>query len=410
MKLDDGRVPIEPLDDLRLSNIERRVVAGASEPTRRTAPRFQRGFAAMALALVVVISAGVGGWLLRGRSADVAGGGGEVATTTPLDVTTGAEGSTLRIGDATIESDPDTAFSITRPHGMVIVAMTRGRVELEVAKRTGRPPLIVRAGDTDVIVVGTHFTVDFRDGTGDVLVNVTEGVVRVVRRRAPAVPIAAGQAWTSTRGVIASAELATVGDVAATVGAPGYDLAIGDAPDVLKPRVAVVPDTRVPGDRVPRRHSTAPGGPIEPAPRPGASGNDDAEGSATPPVNLVAMVARQRVEPALDVGTVDGTRAMAKYRELLTTEKGKVAAHAFYSMAVTQHLKLGRNADALSTIDALLRRFTDSDYHTAAMWLRVRIACATTIDARCQAAAVGYLRRTSTGVAASVAELITLSP
>ena len=446
MRLKD-RVPVEPLDDIQLTNIERRVVLAASElggsrPLRAPA-RF--GWALGAAAVTAVVAGGAG-WMLHARTARstvahlTATGTGAAGTTTagttsPVAITTDATGSTLDIGDAVIASDPDTAFAVTRPDGKVLIAMTRGRVELEVAKRGQRPPLIVHAGDTDVIVVGTHFSVDYGDGTGGVDVHVTEGVVRVERAR-QVVRVMAGSAWTASRGVVTMVELperpgavhvaarggsgagagsdAGSGDALATIGSGAYEIDMGTVPDVLKNRVAAVPDPHAPVVHRPHR--------VEPAE--GASGSSDArpgsttgaaprpkslEDPADPHADLEALVRKQTVVPALDVGTVSGEQAMAAYRATVTTEKGKAAALALYSMAVTQHLKLGRNADALATIDAYLRRFNTSDYHDAVLWLRVRIRCLSAIDDRCRAAAEQYERHAPSGPAASVAELITLT-
>jgi len=385
------KLPVEPLDDIRLQNLERRVVARAGDAvTEKIVLARPRWSMALALVTVLVVGAGVAGWMLRGR--DVVPG--MVATAEPITVKTGAERSTLDIGDATIESDPGTAFTVTRPDGKVVVAMTRGRVELEVAKRTGRPPLIVRAGDTDVVVVGTHFVVDFGDGTGEVDVSVSEGIVRVERPAGAATSVAAGQAWTTKRGVLAMADLPPGGPTARRGSSIDYG---------LKNRVAVVPDTRIPPEvkkeaakvqvRPPREEEAA-----EDLPMP------------DPAKQLEGMIRRQKVEPALNVGTVDGTRAMAKYREMITTQKGDAAAYAYYSMAVTQHLKLGRDTDALSSIDALMRRFTTSEYHLPALWLRTRILCLRKVDDRCRAAAEAYMRKADDGtVTSNVAEVITLT-
>ncbi|MCW5804815.1 MAG: FecR domain-containing protein, partial [Deltaproteobacteria bacterium] len=164
-----------------------------------------------AIAAVAVLIAGVIGWRLRGP-----GEARVAAAEAPLHIRSDRERATVDLGDATIASDPASAFTVTRPDGGVLVALARGRVELEVQKRGDRAPLVVRAGDTDVIVVGTHFSVDYGDGRGDVDVRVTEGVVRVVHKQKET-RLAAGQAWTTRRGLVAIAELERL----AAVQAPG---------------------------------------------------------------------------------------------------------------------------------------------------------------------------------------------
>ncbi|MGN6106517.1 MAG: FecR domain-containing protein [Kofleriaceae bacterium] len=448
-----GRIPVEPLDDERLTNIERRIVAGAAEAAARPVreARFSPVLAALAIA-VVAIGAGLAGWKLRGAATATAPvvASGEPARSLRVERT--GERSMLALGDATIHADPDTAFEIARPAGGVLVELARGKVELEVAPRGQRPPLVVRAGDTDVIVVGTRFSVDRGDGTGEVRVVVTEGVVRVVRR-AVDTRVAAGQAWTSRRGRVAIGELARGevvaadgrssgeierGAVAAADGRSSGELElangsereigavaaedgqssgagprdgeielgpIGDAPEVLRDRVASVPEVRAPSATV----------------RPGATRTTSpARGDANarkqrldraddPYADLKALIRAQPVTPALAIDAADPATSVSRYRQIAATTTGDEASHAFYSVAVIQHLQLGRNHDALATLDSYLRRFEGGKEHAAALWLRVRISCLAAIDDRCRAAAHGYLRRASEGPAARIAERLTLS-
>ena len=416
-----GRVPVEQLDDERLTNIERRIVSGAADAAAQARParpaRFGAALAVAALA-VVVAGAGVAGWQLRG-------GGGSLAAREPVagaagavKVRTDARRATLELGDATIESDPDTAFEVTRPDGGVLVTLARGKVELEVAKRAGRAPLVVRAGDTDVIVVGTRFTVDFGDGRGDVAVRVSEGVVRVVRHQHD-VKVAANEEWTTARGVqVASAggpgERGRRGD-GEPGGEPGdggdrdepgaghIEIELGDGPEVLRDRTARVPDVRGarPGAAGAGSAATRTITPREPRVRTLDPGD--------PQGDLKALIRSQPVVAPLDVGATEPQAAMSKYRTIMATATGAEAAHAFYSMAVLQHLKLGRNGDADAQLDSYFRRFQRSDFHAPALWLRVRIRCLRDIDDRCRQAAEAYLRGGADGPAARVAERIALS-
>jgi ferric-dicitrate binding protein FerR (iron transport regulator) len=196
-----GRIPVEPLDEERLINIERRVVAGAVDAAvRRPDISAPRRHAAWAFAAVALVGAGAIGWMLRpAPHAPV------VAAPAPVRVETAAQRTMLDLGDARIESDPATAFEVTRPDGGVVITLARGKVELEVQKRGARPPLVVRAGETSVVVVGTHFTVDYGDGRGEVDVQVREGAVRVVHQRQET-RVAAGQAWRTRSGLVAAAE------------------------------------------------------------------------------------------------------------------------------------------------------------------------------------------------------------
>jgi hypothetical protein len=73
-------------------------------------------------------------------------------------------------------------------------------------------------------------------------------------------------------------------------------------------------------------------------------------------------------------------------------------------------LKLGRNGDALQTLDAYVRRFVGGKEYKAALWLRVRILCVKTVDDRCRQAAYTYLHQATDTPAARVAEALTLAP
>src|SRR5690349_10510314 len=132
-----GRIPVEQLDEERLTNIERRLVVGVSE--LRTGPVLTpRRHLAFTGAALAVAAAGVIGWKLH-PTPTVA----PPPEPAPIAVVTDSEHSTLDIGDATIASDPSTAFEVTRPTGGVLVDMKYGKVELQVGKRHDRPPLIV---------------------------------------------------------------------------------------------------------------------------------------------------------------------------------------------------------------------------------------------------------------------------
>jgi len=424
-----GRVPVEPLDDERLTNIERRVVAGASDaaarPSGLRAPRRYLGFAAAAMA---AMTAGVIGWKLRGGPAQA-----PVVADAPIKISTEATGSSLAIGDATITSDPSTVFAVTRPDGGVLVDLSRGKVELEVAKRGNRPPLVVRAGDTDVIVVGTHFSVDYGDGTGEVDVRVTEGVVKVVRHHQEA-RVAMGQAWETERGVIALADArpvkshttttSTGGGSGATAasgetiastdpstgtGSDGYEIEMGTGPDVLHGRTAQVPDQRTPVQRTGTPPTATGSGTKPDVQKPGATSGS---GSSTGPLDVRALIKSQPVEPALDVGETVAATAVSRYQEIIRNKKsGEEESRAYYGIAVTQALKLGRTGDAKGTIAVYERRFAQGRVYperTQIAWLKVRIACGARLDDECRQAAAAYIRVAPDSPARHLAERVTL--
>ena len=415
-----GRVPVEPLDDERMTNIERRIVANAAVAPAARAPRRILGFAAAAMA---AMAAGVIGWKL---------GTSPVRTTTvaeaPISIATTATGGTLNIGDATIESDPSTQFVVTRPDGGVLVDLKQGRVELEVAKRANRPPLVVRAGDTDVIVVGTHFSVDW-DGTGDVDVRVTEGIVKVVRHKQES-RVAAGEAWEPKRGTIAVADAkpvvrrtgataiaavtpgdgggATIGDVSTGSGSAGYEIEIGEGPDVLRNRTAQVPDARTP--------RTGSGGSAASRPEPRETtpkaGSGAESGSASAPINIVALIKQQSVDSPVDVGETVSATAVSRYQEMIRNSKtGEEESRAYYGIAYLQAMKMGRTEDALRTINTYERRFAQGRVYperTGIAWLKLRILCSRRLDGECKQAAAAYQRIAPDSVGGRLAERVTL--
>jgi len=184
---------------------------------------------------LMIVGAGFAGWKLRGTGSQPG-----VVATAPIQVRTDAARSTIALGDASVTSDPDTAFVVTRPGTGVLVDMAKGRVELQVDKRGDREPLVVRAGDTDVVVIGTRFSVDYIDG--EVSVRVTEGVVKVVRQKQE-VRVAAGQAWQTKQGVVALAALPERPRtrIAEVEDATRPEINMAEAPEVLHDRVAKVP-------------------------------------------------------------------------------------------------------------------------------------------------------------------------
>ena len=392
-----GRIPVEPLDDERLTNIERRIVASAVVAPRR-AVRFGLGLA-VATVVVIAIGAGFAGWQLRGDGSTTTQ---TIVAAEPLRVNTTREQSTLDIGDARLTIDPATDFTITRPDGGVLVAMTRGKIELDVDKRTGRAPLVVAAGETRVTVIGTRFSVDYGDGTGDVVVRVFEGVVQVERHQ-HAVRVAANQGWTSKRGVVAHAELPAI--VAAASGDAEAIEIESTAPAVLVERTAKVPDAKLPATGVRR----------DPSPRPT---KPDAIRRAAPRDSAAIDLRKQVLAvPLLEpIATSEPPeKAIGVYTKIMRENRGVEHAHALYSMAWMQAIKLGRTADALRSIDAVTRGFQGrteyKDIYRGALWLRVRIVCTRgTIDDRCRQAAYTYMHKANGTPAAKVAEALTLAP
>lgn len=75
-----------------------------------------------------------------------------------------------------------------------LLELVRGRVDCHVAARAARPDFVTRAGEVEVRVVGTRFSVE-HDAGRDARVSVQEGRVRV-SERGQSVLLAAGERWS----------------------------------------------------------------------------------------------------------------------------------------------------------------------------------------------------------------------
>jgi hypothetical protein len=176
------------------------------------------------------------------------------------------------------------------------------------------------------------------------------------------------------------------------------------APEVLRERTTAVPDARGANRATPALPA--------PRPRPTPPARDDRRRRPSaapnePLLDLKVAIRAQQVEPALDLGELEAARAIEAYSSIAAHKSGAEASQAFYSIAVVEHLKLGRNSDALHWLDAYVRRFPGGKEYRAALWLRVRILCFARIDDRCRAAAHRYLHEAPDGPAARVAERLT---
>lgn len=375
MKL-NKRIQVEPLDEERLTNIERRLVVAVSTARQDAPARRPLAFVTAMLAAAVVALVA---WTVH-RPAPPAISIAEAPAPQHVAVTTDAEHSTLALDDATIVSDPATKFDVTRGPGRVVIEIAHGRLDLAVQHRTGRV-LVIHAGDTEIEDVGTHFSVAY-DGT-TVDVRVTEGEVRVTRDHRET-RVAAGSAWTTTRGLVALADL--------------------EPPPVVAPTpVAVVTPPPPPPPPIvshPVHVAVAPR-PVE-VPVPHIA--------VDPYVELRTAIRTQPIafDPKID-GKADAAAEIARLKLLAysPTTVGDQASAALYRIAVLLHRPLGQDAAALSTLELYRRRFTNGKERLAAMWLRVRVACSHTIDEECRSAAYSYQRDVPTGDAADVAIRIT---
>ena len=370
MKLRD-QVKVEPLDEERLTNIERRLVVGVSELSMQRAPVQRRGFV-FASAMLAVAAAAVIGWQLHAVPAPVASV--PPAVTQHVAVAEGAlvlDGATL-IGTATYE--------VARDPGRLVIVMKKGAVDLVVNHDPNRT-LLVRAADTEIEDVGTKFHVDY-DGANAVAVRVTEGEVKVTRN-AKVVRVTAGNAWSTDGGLVASAEPAPVAPVAVAEVAPV---------PVVHPAIAH-----------PIAHHVATPVAVAEHPMPSTTAVD-------PYVELRTAIRKVPLEFAPNIdGHTDAAGEIAKLKKIAysPTTLGPEASQAMYQIAALLYRPLGQDAEALRTLDVYQRRFNGGKELHAAMWLRVRIECSHAFDESCRRAAYSYQHAATSGEASDVAIRIT---
>ncbi len=370
------RVPVEPLDDDRLARIERAIVAGLPQARPRVSPwraAVPWAFAVAATAALLLVA-----WRLTARA--------PAPAIAPVAVAASAGGARLDIGDAVISAGPGAELTVTRPGGGVDVALARGRIELEVASRHGRPPLLVHADDVEVVVVGTRFSVEWDD---EVSVIVTEGVVRV-RRGGETTTVAAGQRWSEPAAVavtVAPEAIAAAGGVTGggATGAAGTDPGSSGDTVALHDRTPGGPPPDSDGGEVHPRHAIG----KKPKKSSEAPAPEVEDGSLA---DLEKAIRGASIASAADVGA-HGTDALEAYRNLASGEKGAAAARGLYGMARVQHLSLGKNSEALRNLEQYVKRFPNGAELEAVLWLRLRILCLRRFDDSCRSAAHTYLTR-----------------
>jgi hypothetical protein len=381
-----GKVPVEQLDDERLTNIERKLVVAVSDmraPAER-APRRLLVFAGMAMAVAV---AGLVGWKVRGDAPVI-----EPAAEVPQRIAINTDTSnTLRLDDAVLTSGPASDLVVERTRGRVVIQMTRGTIDMQVTHDPSRV-LIVRAGDTEIEDIGTRFRVEY-DGTAHVEVRVTEGEVKV-KRAGQHTDVAAGFAWTADRGKLSIAALDEVTTVVAT------------GPAVVPPVLPTAPTQVAP---VQGPHVTPGTAAKETGTAAGSNATDAGSAAAVvrKPGKSNARVALEKlaIEEPLDVGTKDFNDAVAKYLDLaVSMGDAQDKTSVLYSIAVVQH-RARQDKAALYTLSGVIKRQGGKAYK-AALWLNVRIECMQRFDDECRQAADLYLRKIPDGAPAGVAQAI----
>lgn len=342
-----GKVPVEQLDDERLTNIERNLVLAVSD-MNAPAPQVSRRALVLAGFAMAIAIAGFAGWKLR-RVPAVA------PTPQTIAMKSETDRASLDLGDAQLASAPGTDVQIERVPAKTSIAMAKGTLDLVVEHKPGRL-FVVHAGDTEIEDVGTKFSVEF-DGKSHVEVRVTEGEVRV-RRGGKDFSITANNAWTTELGTTTIAQL----DATATNVVAHNDVVI--EPPVVEPN---------------RGSGTGSGSASTKKPR--KAGIKDA----------ILAVSLNPLPGSISELTVQ-----------LNSNENRSRIH--YSIAVAHHL--AKNDErALHFLKGPLQQ-TNSAAYKDAMWLTVRIRCLKALDDNCRIAAGRYLHNVESGVAAGVAQEI----
>ena len=179
--------PVEDLDELAWSRVERGVWSRLDGGAAARAPERRRSWvtpallvAAAAAAMIVALLA----WPQRPPA--------QALAIAPDRFVSGAASSSVSAGDVFVVLDAASAVTIARDPSPQLAVVESGAVSFTVAPRPRTRPFLVSAGDVTVRVVGTQFRVAH---SGEVVaVTVERGVVEVTYRGTHAT-LRAGASW-----------------------------------------------------------------------------------------------------------------------------------------------------------------------------------------------------------------------
>jgi len=391
-----GKVPVEPLDDERLTNIERNLVVHVSEMSQRPlrAPSRMLAFAGVALA---VVAAGFFGWKLRGN--------GTPAELGPKSEQFVMKDGALELGDAQITGKD---FAVTRTKDRVEVVMREpGKLDLHVEHKPGRL-FVVHAGNVDIEDVGTRFSVDY-DGK-NVDVSVTEGEVTVKHGSAEE-SIKAGEAWDLEIGKISIAALAAkqAAALVAQAQVPTPNTVVGAAGTGSGAVRSGSNATSNSGSNA-TSNSGSNAGAGSGSGRPRKIGGPDAKKALEkwPDEPQVAATAKDPKEAVKEY--LGKTQALPQPQTLAQLQD---KADLLQSIAV-MHIRAKNYAGAIRALDGVLheRRASDWPAYTSALWLDVRAKCllartrGPTFDDACRVAAEKYIVKIPTGPQSGIVQQV----
>jgi hypothetical protein len=368
-----GKVPVEPLDEERLTNIERKLVVHVSEMRQQPVRAPWRALAFAGIGAVVALAFFVGWKLHR-----------DPALTAPAPEQLAMKAGALDLGDARIRGND---FAVTRTATRTEIAMKPGKLELHVDHKPGRL-FVVKAGDVEIEDVGTRFTVDY-DGK-NVDVSVSEGEVKV-KHAGKEFAVKAGSAWDLELGPITIAQLdAKHAELVAQAQLP-------DPIDVVGAAGSGSGSSRT-GSAVRSGNGSA-----------GTGSNDVGQGSgkrhkAGGPDGKKALE-KWADEPLVPSDEKDPRKAIQAYLEQVKNmPEGEQKAELLQSIAV-MHLRAKNYEGARSAVQGVLHErqhdgpWSEWKAYKSALWLDVRSKCllarsrGPTFDDACRFAVEKFLHK-----------------
>jgi hypothetical protein len=320
-EVDPSLAPVEPLSDLSWQRIERGLLRrldgmhlSVEEPPAREKKKPPRGVG-LVLAGAAAALLGIVGW----RLLMVPPSG------TPSRIVTAESPTRVAIGESALEVAPKSALVVSGDDERgLLVLLEQGTVTCEVGPRHGRPPFRVQAGEVQVRVIGTRFSVA-RAGDG-AQVDVAHGVVEVTAR-GQTVLVGAGEHWPPP--------------IAPPVPAPAAPSHLVEVEPIHRHRmtlppisVAAAPPPAIAAPPPPPVAAPAPPPPIAPPPPPSA---------------------QERYEGAARLEAKDPAGAIAIYRSL-ETGSDAWAANALYAHGRLEADR-GQRVEARRLLHAYVVRF-----------------------------------------------------
>lgn len=299
--------PIEDLSDISWQRVERdlfaRLDAEQAEVVEERSPRriarWVGGgvvFAAAAAALLFVLN--------RGDD-------GERAAVSRL-VTEGAP-SSMTVNNAKITAAPHTALLVTETSAGTRVILERGAVDCSIPPQKARAPFVVIAGEVQVSVTGTQFSVARFGDTAEVTVQRGEVTILANGRR---YQVGAGSRWPAKAAV---------------------------TPEVKpEPELHLDEDLR---DKTERRGKTR-------------DKTERRDKSPERKPDVEAPTAKERFTAAARLERSDPQAALAIYRQLARERAGVWSANALYAQAELE-LRRGNRDVAARLLESYIRRYPE---------------------------------------------------